>query len=368
VVDPQSGSPTAPPSRAIARRIVRAWRDIGTARELAHERAYLPAILADLAEAGVAGKPADWVERRAVPGDPAIFLVGPEGALPLAAVRIARGPSGRRGLARAAAALTSIPSLLGRAEAGTAAAALVPGLLASGEANGRAWLAEGALPGQSGRSLIGDPDERGVLLRRVAGGIAAIHAASAVRAAVIDIQLSTWVDRRVAIVRSILDAGRHPPTHAAALDQLGSELRSAVRGRKLSAGWIHGDLWPANVLVDQAGHQLTGLVDWDSAAPDELPLHDLLHLALTTRRLVERRALGELVGELLRDAAWTADDRAVLGPGAEGSDGPAVFDGLDASTALRLYWLRAVEVNVDRRPALARQRAWVRANVVSVLA
>jgi hypothetical protein len=25
-------------------------------------------------------------------------------------------------------------------------------------------------------------------------------------------------------------------------------------------------------------------------------------------------------------------------------------------------------VNVDRRPALARQRAWVRANVVSVLA
>jgi hypothetical protein len=37
-------------------------------------------------------------------------------------------------------------------------------------------------------------------------------------------------------------------------------------------------------------------------------------------------------------------------------------------TALRLYWLRAIELNVDRRPALARQRAWVRANVLSVLA
>jgi hypothetical protein len=368
VVDPQSGSPTAPPSRAIARRIVRAWRDIGTARELAHERTYLPSILADLADAGVAGKPADWVERRAVPGDPAIFLVGPEGGLPLAAVRIARGPSGRRGLSRAAAALTSIPSLLGGAEAGTAAAALLPGLLASGEANGRAWLAEGALPGQSGRGLVSDPVERAVLLRRMTTAIVAIHAAGTVRTPVSGAQLGAWVDRRVAVVRAIVEAGRHPPTHVAALERLGSELGSAIRGRELSTGWIHGDLWPANVLVDQASHQLTGLVDWDSAAPDELPLHDLLHLALTTRRLVERRALGELVGELLRDAAWTADDRAALGPGAEGSDGPAVFDGLDASTALRLYWLRAVEVNVDRRPALARQRAWVRANVVSLLA
>jgi phosphotransferase family enzyme len=368
VVDPQSGSPTAPPSRAVARRIVRAWRDFGAARELAHERAYLPAILDDLAEAGVPGKPPEWVERRAFPGDPTIFLVGPRDALPSAAVRIARGPSGRRGLARAAAALTSVPALLGRADAGTTAAALLPGLLASGEVDGRAWLAEAALPGQSGRTLISDPVERAVLLRRVADEIAAIHASVAVRASVTDAQLSTWVDRRVAIVRSILGAGHHPPGHAAALDQLGSDLRSAIRGRKLSTGWIHGDLWPANVLVDQASHHLTGLVDWDSAGPDELPLHDLLHLALTTRRLVERRPLGELVADLLGGAAWTADDQAALGRGAEDGDGQAVFDGLDVTTALRLYWLRAVEMNVDRRPALARQRAWVRANVVSVLA
>jgi hypothetical protein len=328
----------------------------------------LPAILADLAEAVVAGRPSEWVERRAIPGDPTIFLVGRQDGLPLAAVRIARGPSGRRGLARAAAALTAIPPLLGTAEAGTAAAALLPGLLASGEVDGRAWLAEAALPGQSGRSLISDPVERAVLLRRVADGIAAIHASVSVGALVTDAQLGVWVDRRVAIVRSILDAGHHPPAHAAALDQLGSELRSAVRGRTLSTGWIHGDLWPANVLVDQASHNLTGLVDWDSAAPDELPLHDLLHLALTTRRLVERRPLGELVADLLGGASWTTDDRAALGPGGDGGDGPAVFDGLDVTTALRLYWLRAVEVNVDRRPALAGQRAWVRANVVSVLA
>lgn len=369
VVDPQSGSPTARPSRAIARRIVHAWRDLGTARDLARERAHLPAILDALAEAGVAGAPPKWVERRAIAGDPTIFLAGPEGALPLAVIRVARGPAGRRGLLRAATALTSIrAALLAGPEAGVAAAALLPTLLASGEVDGRAWLAETALPGQSGRSLLGDPMKRALLLRRVADGIATVHVAGAVRSSVTDAQVRAWVDRRVARVRSILDAGRHSPTLIARLDQLRSELGSTLRGHELWTGWIHGDLWPANVLVDTASRELTGLVDWDSAAPGEPPLQDLLHLALTTRRLVERRALGEVVADLLGGAAWTSDDRAAIGQGADSGDGPAVFDGLDATTALRLYWLRAVELNVDRRPALAHQRAWVRANVVSVLA
>jgi aminoglycoside phosphotransferase (APT) family kinase protein len=368
VVDPQSGSPTAPPSRAIARRIVHAWRDIGTARELAHERAHLPAILDAIAEAGVEGGPSGWVERRALPGDPTIFLAGPEGTLPLAAIRIARGPAGRRGLRRAATALTAIRALLAGTEAGLVAAANMPTLLATGEVDGRSWLAESALPGQSGRTLLGDTTEREKLLRRVADGIATIHAAAAVRAPVTDEQVGAWVDRRIAIVRSILDAGRHSPTHVARLDQVGSELASTLRGHELSTGWIHGDLWPANVLVDAHGHGLTGLVDWDSAAPGEPPLQDLLHLALTTRRLVERRPLGEVVADLLGGAEWTSDDRAALGPAADGGNGPSIFDRLDATTALRLYWLRAIELNLDRRPALARQRAWVRANVASVLA
>jgi aminoglycoside phosphotransferase (APT) family kinase protein len=368
VVDPQSRPSTTPQSRAIARRIVHALRDLGTARELAHERAHLPAILVALAEAGVEGGPSEWIERRAIPGDPTIFLTGKDDALPVAAIRIARGPAGRRGLTRAATALTTIRTLLAGTKGGVAGATLLPTLLATGEVDGRAWLAETALPGQTGRTLLRDPTERSRLLRRVADGIATIHSAGAARAPVGDARVGAWVDARVAIVRSILEVGNHPATHIARLDQLGWDLGSTLRGQELSTGWIHGDLWPANVLVDPAGHQLTGLVDWDSAAPDELPLQDLLHLALTTRRLVERRALGEVIADLLGGAGWTSDDQAALGPAEDGDLGPAVFDGLDAMTALRLYWLRAIELNVDRRPALARQRAWVRANVLSVLA
>jgi aminoglycoside phosphotransferase (APT) family kinase protein len=376
VVDPQSGQPTVPPSRALARRIVHAWRDLGTTRELAHERVHLPAILAGLAEAGVDGRPAGWVERRAVAGDPTIFLVGPDGGRPLAVIRVARGPAGRRGLVRVADALRSIRGLLAApgigVEAvgvgGPAVLGLVPVLLASGEIDGRAWLAETALLGQSGRSLLADPTERDLLLRRTVRGIAAVHAAGSVRGSVTDAQLERWVGRRVTTVRSILEAGSGSPAQLARLDRFESELRTTLRGRELSTGWIHGDLWPANVLVDARNHELSGIVDWDSAGAGELPLQDLLHLALTTRRLVERRALGEVVADLLAGAAWTADDLASVGATAAGKVGPSAFDGLDATSALRLYWLRAIELNVDRRPALARQRAWVRANVASVLA
>jgi aminoglycoside phosphotransferase (APT) family kinase protein len=367
VVDPQPSSRSAPRSRAVARRLRRAWQGLATGRQLGRERAFLPAILAALEQHGVPGA-RGWVSCRGVAGDPTIFLVGPAGARPKAAVRIARGPAGRRGLTRAAAALTTIHAGLGGTGSGVGAAALVPRLLATGEAGGRPWLAESALPGRSGATLLEDATERRVMLRRIADGIAAVHAASGLRAPVTDDLLGAWVDRRVATVRSLLEVEQQPAARAERLARLGSEVRSAVGGRELAIGWIHGDLWPANVLVHDRSHDLTGIVDWDSAASGELPLHDLLHLAITTRRLVEHRHLGEVVADLLGGATWTPDDRAALGWDADVDDAPAVFDGLDATTAIRLYWLRAVEVNVERRPGLARQRAWVRANVVSVLA
>jgi aminoglycoside phosphotransferase (APT) family kinase protein len=367
VVDPQPGFPTGPSSRAIARRILHAWRGLGSSRELARERANLPAVLESLVRAGVKGA-AEWVELSAISGDPAIFLVGPDGALPACAIRIAQGHAARRGLTRAAGALDAIRTALGGTEGGAPTAAILPGVLGSGEVAGRAWLAELALPGRSGRTLLGDPAERSELLRRVAEAMARVHAAGAVRAPVTDSLLGAWVDRRIEIVRSILATGHNPPAHSDRLAQFGSEIRSALDGRDLSIGWIHGDLWPANVLVRHGSHELSGVVDWDSAGPDELRLHDLLHLAITTRRLVERRPLGEMVASLLGGAAWTADDKAAMAWDPDARDTPAAFDGLDATTALRLYWLRAIELNIDRHPAFARQRGWVRLNVVSVLA
>jgi hypothetical protein len=135
----------------------------------------------------------------------------------------------------------------------------------------------------------------------------------------------------------------------------------------MSAGWIHGDLWPANVLVTGDRPEVSGIVDWDSAEDDELAIHDRLHLAVTTRRLVERQELGPVIAGLLTGGGWTDDDRAVLDvqPGGGLRDG---VSGLLEPTALWLYWLRFVESNLARRPALARDRVWLAANVEQVLA
>ena len=152
-----------------------------------------------------------------------------------------------------------------------------------------------------------------------------------------------------------------------------SAIASDLGGRTLDVGWIHGDLWPANVLVTADGGPISGIVDWDSAERDELGLHDRLHLAVTTRRLVERKDAGAVIAGLLSNGSWTADDRLVLDLPAEDAGGLGDargegLSGLPARTALWLYWLRFVESNLARRPALASDRAWLTANVRQVLA
>ena len=149
-------------------------------------------------------------------------------------------------------------------------------------------------------------------------------------------------------------------------------ISAELRGRTLVAGWIHGDLWPANVLFRRDEFVVSGIVDWDSAGNSELALHDRLHLALTTRRLVERKELGPVLIELLTGGGWTDDDRVVLGAHAEPIDeieeGAEIRSGLSVRTGLWLFWLRFVESNLARHPGLATDRAWMVANVERVIA
>ena len=58
--------------------------------------------------------------------------------------------------------------------------------------------------------------------------------------------------------------------------------------------------------------ELHGIVDWEASTAVELPLHDLLHLLLSTRRLRTGRELGHIICEQLRslhtdDLAWITD-------------------------------------------------------------
>jgi phosphotransferase family enzyme len=228
---------------------------------------------------------------------------------------------------------------------------------------------------------VADPGRRRLMLVATTRAIAEIHAVVAARPVVVDdVLIDRWVTARVRIVADTLGRGStaSPASGQPAVASVGSRIAADLRDRTLQVGWIHGDLWPANVLVKGAGPAISGIVDWDSAEDDELALHDRLHLALTTRRLVERAELGPVVAGLLTGGGWTDDDRAVLdvpqggrplGDGPEPRPSPADgLSGLPDATALWLYWLRFVESNLTRRPGLATDRVWLAANVEQVLA
>ena len=97
-------------------------------------------------------------------------------------------------------------------------------------------------------------------------------------------RLARWVDAPVSVIGTVV--GRLPAAeqHRAALERLRAELHDALAGQAMATSWIHGDYWLGNVLVDAGRRNVVGIVDWERAAPDELPLHDLMHLLLFTRQ------------------------------------------------------------------------------------
>lgn len=96
----------------------------------------------------------------------------------------------------------------------------------------------------------------------------------------------------------------YPAGQAERLCELGAWADAAVEG--LPRGFGHGDLWPRNVLLQ--GDRLRGVVDWSSAGPGRLPLLDLLHLIVNSRRLRARRGwLAEVIRDSLSGTRLHAD-------------------------------------------------------------
>jgi hypothetical protein len=353
--------------REILRRVGRVGRaELGRQRPSVGARD-LTTILAAVSAVHVDARTWVALDRRA--GEPELVFIGLEGSPPSAIVRVARSPAGRSGLARAQRALEAL-----RAQAAglPATASALPTILAHGDVDGASWLAEVAFSGRSGQELLSDPVRRRAALEATAAAIDAVHAATARETVVGDAEIARWVGNRVRMIGELRAGTNTQLAGREALEGIASSVELAILGRTVTTTWIHGDLWPANVLIDDAAEPHVGIIDWDSAEPDELPLQDHLHLAITSRRIVAHKDLGAVLGDLLRGAPWTPDDRIALGRGSGAASGwpeVAIDDptGLPSATALWLYWLRFVESNLARHPELGADRGWVAANVEHVL-
>jgi aminoglycoside phosphotransferase (APT) family kinase protein len=318
--------------QARLRRTLDGRRRMGEATDL------LPSVLQEVVAQSGVGEAAAWVLQAAhLSGTQvAVLMVGAPGQPAAAVVKMPATPDGvasQRREAEALAALRAEPSLGELAE-------LIPGRLAEGELGGVAYTVERAVPGVEGRMLLGDPSVRDQVVAAAAGVIGRLHRATSASVVVDDELLERWVGSRV---RLLAPATRN----AAALERLEQLLRRAWEGRSVDVAWVHGDYWPANVIF---GPELavTGIIDWEWAAPRELPAHDLLYLAIHLRMRSEGREFGPVVQSLLAgnagELAGTADRETLL-----------------------LVWLRHVAYNLTQSPGDARNWIWTSRNVDTVL-
>ncbi len=281
------------------------------------------------------------LERVAPPGLPLGRLIAPTasdtivvaaGDPPQVAIKAAHTAAGSRSLAREVEVLRTLsedPRLAGWR-------GFLPEVVSAGEREGHAYLVQRFCPGIDARRLAGRPD----LPARAPAAIAGLHRATATERLVDESLLERWVDRPLRLLGG-----------TGGVDRMRSRLHAAFLGETLTLGWIHGDFVPGNVLADESG--VTGIVDWDRATPDDLPVLDVLQFILATRLLIEGGELGAAVLSFRP----TDEEEALL-------TGPRPVD-LDA--ALRLCWLRHVAANLEKSTRYASSRAWLRANVFPVL-
>jgi aminoglycoside phosphotransferase (APT) family kinase protein len=176
-----------------------------------------------------------------------------------------------------------------------------------------------------------------------------------------------WVHAPLRRVMALPTGKRAKGVLRDAAGRLRDELEAALAGRTVRASWIHGDFWPGNLLASGHGGDLTGdvagdvtgVVDWDGASPRQLPLHDLLHLYVFSRRLTSGDELGDVVVRALRDGISEAT-------GMPAGSIAAWLDGIPERTAVLLYWLRHVLLFIDTEGHHDNPR-WIRANVQRVL-
>jgi hypothetical protein len=237
--------------------------------------------------------------------------------------------------------------------------------LESGDREGWTWVAQRELPGRSAERIAesGGGADRERLLDAGSATIELLHRATAQTVPIDASWLDRWVNVRAARLTQL------SPQRRGDLEQIRDRIARALAGQELPVAWIHGDLWPRNVLVDDRGASVTGLVDWESATPDELPCQDAVHLVLMSRRLAQGGSLGARIIDALATRAWTAAEKRALARGGldvRGERSNLPGSRLPIPAGVLLYWFRLVSENVTRRPALARESPWVEANLIAV--
>jgi Ser/Thr protein kinase RdoA (MazF antagonist) len=97
---------------------------------------------------------------------------------------------------------------------------------------------------------------------------------------------AAWLERELIAPADVLAAAAADPTAWAAYHRWLVARCDAVRGAPAPRVAVHGDLTMANVLLD--GDDAPGIVDWEAAHEEGMPLADLAYAAVDLVRAARR--------------------------------------------------------------------------------
>jgi hypothetical protein len=353
---------TLPLARSVAcwvRRTLTGMRLRRSGNEIA---ALLPHLLAACAAAAPHLRADAWVLQRIYPTAPdtIVAALGPPRGGAVAVINIPRSDERRAQLARRVAAkraLAALPAIEGWRTA-------IPRDLAFDIASERPFLLQQHLPGTKLRELGGDDAASARAHVAALTAIGALHRATATQVSIGEGHLRRWIDEPLRLIgRRLRSAGDPHGVDAAAIHALARHLRDVLTRAPVVVSWVHGDFWQENILVNPAGTEVTGIVDWEYATGDALPCFDVVNLLLSRRWLMGGGELGDAVIVVLRAGAWTAPERALLGA----SSSEAFSGYLGARPLVLLWWLWHVGCSLPRKRCGLRCQRWLARNVASVL-
>jgi aminoglycoside phosphotransferase (APT) family kinase protein len=236
--------------------------------------------------------------------------------------------------------------------------------VAGGVVGEQSYLVEGLLPGVEARAFAVQSSEGRARVEDAAVvAISELHRRTAAPVTVGGPMLERLIGEPVLALRRVDAELVRQNLLQVRLQRLESELTDALAGRTIAAAWIHGDFTLGNILMRKDGSAVVGIIDWEFARPDDLPLVDVLQLLLTGRMIDQRSELGDVVRALLTGAPWSEREQAILAAARSGVGG----DEIAMRPMLLLCWLRHVTANLTKSARYGRHRHWVGRNVTAVL-
>jgi aminoglycoside phosphotransferase len=240
---------------------------------------------------------------------------------------------------------------------------MLPEVVVSGKVGEQVFYAEHTLPGVPLLQFLKDAETSQQVINLAANKIGLLHQHTAHSILVDKDLLQTWVHEPVHNIRRLASDGTIKSTHLKTIERMAVQLHKALAGRNISASWVHGDYCPSNILVDPAGSEITGIVDWDMARPDDIPLLDLIHLFISVRMDMQQLEMGHIVRGLLMDEDWTPEELQLI----EAAQNNLPGNPVDLHSLLILSWLRHINSNLIKTSRFDHHNVWINENVVPVL-